>query len=839
METRLQPGSVISHYRISSRLGVGGMGEVYLAQDTTLDRKVALKILPPEIASNQDRMRRFVQEAKAAAALNHPHVAHIYEIGEAGGTHYIAMEYVDGETLRDKIYRGHTSMPKLLKYLAQVAEGLAKAHAAGIVHRDLKPDNIMVTRDGYAKILDFGLVKLIEPQEPLGSSAGAPTDAVTEVRYDYSTPGTIVGTIGYMSPEQALGKSKEVDHRSDIFSLGCILFEAAEGHKAFEGKDSLDSLHKIVHGPTPLISGSGEYPPEELQRIVRRCLAKDPDNRYQSSHDVAIELEELRLGLSGNTDSSHSGRRPLSGAPTAGSGAGERVHSARQSATGSSGAAPLRSISSAEYIASEIRRHKKGAAILALLAILVTAVVLRYYFNSKLVLDSIAVLPFTNVTGDQDMEYLSDGISESLINSLSQLPSVKVIARSSSFRYKGKDVDPQEVANALGVKAILTGRVMKRGDNLMISVELVNARDKTHVWGEQYNRKSADLLVVQSEISGEIADKLRLRLSAGERQQLAKRGTVNLQAYELMLKGLFYRHKGGTENSEKAIEYYKQALSVDPGYALAYADLSATYRDLAAGSVLDPREFIPRAEEAARKSLELDENLADAHYAMALTYRDAWDWANAEREYRRAIELAPNLAEAHLRYAFYLSLMGRNQEAITEIERAREFDPLSPAVNANVGYVLYFARQYDQVIQTMQKTLELDRDFPPTYNVLGFTYAAQGMQSKAIAAYQQAINLGNKSPSLQINLGAAYARAGERERAQTILQQLLANERYVSPAELAILYAALNEREQAFASLEKAYGARDPNLQVLGVDPAFDSLRSDTRFANLIRRIGL
>jgi serine/threonine-protein kinase len=839
VETKLQPGSGISHYRIISRLGIGGMGEVYLAQDTTLDRKVALKILPAEIAANQDRMRRFVQEAKAAAALNHPHIAHIYEIGEAEGTHFISMEHVDGETLREKIHRGQTSMPKLLKYLAQVAEGLAKAHAAGIVHRDLKPDNIMVTRDGYAKILDFGLVKLIEPQEGIGSGAEGPIDDVTLVRYDYSTPGTIIGTIGYMSPEQALGKSKEVDHRSDIFSLGCILYEAAEGHKAFEGKDALDSLHKIVHGPTPVISGSDAFPPEELQRIVRRCLAKDPENRYQSSHDVAIELEELRQELSGTTDSSHSGSRPLSGTSGIKSGGGGDIGSARKSAAGASGTAPLRSTSNAEYIASEIKRHRKGAAILALLAIVITVVGLRYYFHSQLALDSIAVLPFTNMTGDVDMEYLSDGISESLINNISQLPSVKVIARSSSFRYKGKDADPQEVANALGVKTILSGRVMKRGDNLVISVELVNARDKTQVWGEQYNRKSADLLEVQSEISGEIADKLRLRLSSGERQQLAKRGTVNPQAYELLLKGLFFRHKGGTENSEKAIEYYKEAIAVDPAYALAYADLSSTYRDLAAGSVLDPKEFIPRAEEAARKSLELDANLADAHLAMALANRDAWDWANAEREYRRAIELTPNLAEAHLRYAFYLSVVGRHQEAITEIERARDFDPLSPAVNANVGYVLYLARKYDQAIQSLQKTLELDRSFPPTYNVLGFTYAANGMQAKAIAAFQQATNLGNKSPSLQIHLGAAYAQAGETEQARAILHQLLANENNVSAAELAILYGALNDHEQAFASLEKAYAAHDPNLQYLGVDPEFDSLRSDARFANLTRRIGL
>ena len=818
------------------------MGEVYLAQDTKLDRKVALKFLPPEVAADQERMRRFVQEAKAAAVLNHPNIAHIYEIGEADGTHFISMEYVDGETLREKIHRDQTPLPKLLKYLAQVAQGLAKAHEAGIVHRDLKPENIMITRDGYAKILDFGLVKLIEPQKSFGSGTDGSGEDATAILHQHSTPGMVLGTVGYMSPEQAQGRTTEVDHRSDVFSFGCILYEAAAGEKAFEGKDALDSLHKIVHGPTPQISGGRGKAPEELQRIVRRCLAKDPEKRYHSIKDVAIELEELQHALKGAAEPEYSGQPALSGVTASITGAAVGVDSVWQSATSTKAAEAPRPTSSAEYIFSEIKRRKRSAAIVALLVVTVTAVGLGYYFlakNSKVAIDSIAVLPFKNTTGDQNTEYLSDGISESLINSLSQLPGVKVIASTSSFKYKGKDVDPQEVGNALGVAGILTGRVMQRGDNLLISVELVNARDRTQVWGEQYNRKATDLLAVQLEISREIGEKLRLRLSAGEQQQLAKRETVNPQAYELMLKGLFYRRKGGTENSKKAVDYYNQAIAVDPTYALAYAELSASYRDLASGSVLDPKEFTPKAEAAARKALELDDSLADAHYALALSKRDAWEWATAEREYRRAIELNPNLSAAHLRYAFYLNLVKRHEQAITEIERARELDPLWPSINANVGYVLYFARQYDRAIEALQKTVELDRNFPPTYNVLGFTYAAKGMYAKAIAAYQEAINLGNKSPSLQIHLGAAYAHAGDRKKAQAILEQLQKSEKYVSPGELAILYAALGDREQAFASLEKAYTAHDPSLQYLGVDPAVDSLRSDPRFADLVQRVGL
>ena len=831
----------ISHYRILSKLGAGGMGEVYLAQDTKLDRKVALKILPADVAANRDRMERFVREAKAAAALNHPNIAHIYEIGEVDGLHFIAMEYIEGDTLREKIHRERTDLRKLLRYLQNVAEGLAKAHAAGIVHRDLKPDNIMITVDGHAKILDFGLAKLIE-QHATPTSAEGSSEVATAVMPQHSTPGTVMGTVGYMSPEQAQGKTREIDHRSDIFSFGCILYEAAIGQRAFEGKDALDSLHKTVHGPTPQISGGPAGAPDELQRIVRRCLAKDAEKRYQSMKDVAIELEELQNALKGAAEPVYSSQLALRGVTAPAIEAAAGLDTDWRSAASTRDPGVLRSSSSAEYIAGEIRRHKKSVAVMALLVVSVAAVGLGYYLhakNSRVAIDSIAVLPFKNTTTDQDTEYLSDGISQSLINSLSQLPGVKVIASSSSFKYKDKDADPQDVANALGVEAILTGRVLRRGDNLLISVELVNARDRTQVWGEQYNRNSADLLAVQSEISREIAEKLRLRLSAGDQQQLTKRETVNPQAYELMLKGLYYRRKGGTENSKKAAEYYNQAIDADPTYALAYAELAVCYLDLAAGSVLDPKEFTPKAEAAARKAVGLDESLADAHYALALSKREAWEWASAEREYQRAIELNPNLAAARLRYAFYLSLVGRHKQAIAQIERARELDPLSSAVNANVGYVLYLARQYDEAIESLQKTRELDRDFPPTQNVLGFTYAAKGMYAKAIAAYQEAIRLGNKSPSLQIYLGAAYARAGDREKGRAILEQLQTSESYVSPCELAILHDALGEREPAFASLEKAYAAHDPSLQYLGIDPAFDSLRADPRFDDFVRRVGL
>ena len=487
---------------------------------------------------------------------------------------------------------------------------------------------------------------------------------------------------------------------------------------------------------------------------------------------------------------------------------------------------------------------RNGALVAAGLVVIVSAAVIGYRFstsrpsNSALV-RSIAVLPFTNESGNPEVEYLSDGVTESLINHMSQLPGVKVIARSSSFKYKGKEFDPKEVARSLGVEAIMTGRVLQRGDNLLVSAELVDARDGTQVWGEQYNRKASDLLLLQADISREIAETLRLRLTASERQQLAKRETVNPQAYELLLKGRFSRSKGGTENRKKAIEYFNQAIAVDPAYAVAYADLSGSYASLVTASVLDPKEFMPRVEAAAHRALDLDESLAEAHLALARIKLIAWEWAAAEREFKRAIELNPNLAGAREMYSLYLSLMGRHDEAIAEVKRARELDPLSPGINVAAINRLSLARQYDQAIDAVKKAFELDQNFPGSHVQLGYIYAAKGQYAEAIAAIQEGIKLGDTSPDTQIYLGAAYAKAGEREQARAILNRLEAGREYVSPGALADLYVALGEREQAFASLERAYAAHDSQLQFLRVDPNLDPLRSDPRFEDLLRRVRL
>ncbi|HZE73415.1 MAG TPA: winged helix-turn-helix domain-containing protein [Pyrinomonadaceae bacterium] len=491
-------------------------------------------------------------------------------------------------------------------------------------------------------------------------------------------------------------------------------------------------------------------------------------------------------------------------------------------------------------------RSGRNATALAAAGLLVVTLLLvigyRFFISrqsNSASIKSIAVLPFQNESGNPEVEYLSDGLTESLINRMSQLPGVKVIARSSSFKYKGKEVDPQEVARSLGVEAIMTGRVLQRGENLLISAELVDARDGTQVWGEQYNRKASDLLLVQADISREIAETLRLRLTASERQQLAKRETVNPQAYEILLKGRFSRSKGGTENRKKAIEFFNQAIAADPAYAVAYADLAASYSSLVTASTLDPKEFMPKAESAAYKALELDESLAEAHLAMAGTKLIAWNWAHAERELKLAIDLNPNLASARAFYSFYLSLMGRHDEAITEVKHARELDPLSPAINAEVGNRLLLARQYDQAIEAAKNALELDQNRPGAHIQLGYIYAAKGQYADAIAAYQEGIKLGDHSPDTQIYLAAAYAKAGEGEQARVILKRLEARKEYFSPGALADLYVALGEREQAFASLERAYAEHDAQLQFLRVDPNLDPLRSDPRFQDLLRRVGL
>jgi serine/threonine protein kinase/tetratricopeptide (TPR) repeat protein len=841
MGKEIKANTTLSHYRIVSKVGAGGMGEVYLAQDTKLDRRVALKILPADVASNRDRMERFIREAKSAAALSHPNIAQIFEIGEYDSTHFIAMEFVEGVTLREKIHRERTELRKLLRYLQHVAEGLAKAHAAGIVHRDLKPDNIMISRDGHAKILDFGLAKLVEPRlaETRPGDAG---DAATAIMQQQSTPGVIMGTVGYMSPEQAQGKTNEIDQRSDIFSFGCILFEAATGKKPFEGDSIVKSLHSLIYEPAPQVKDLNPSAPADLQRIIRRCLAKDKDERYQTIKDVAIELKELRRELESSADFDTTVPPPANSATALSTDGGSSV----QSAAAPSGSIPP-TISSAEYLLSGIGKHKLSAGVaFAILLVLISGAGYGFFKyrgstgGETEAITSIAVLPFQNKSADADTDYLSDGLAESLIFRLSQLPGLKVSPTTSVMRYKGKDTDIAKVASELGVDAVMTGRLVKRGDNLNITVELVDVRNNKSLWGEQYERKMSDLLATQREIAAAITQKLQVKLGGSEAKGISKRYTDNNDAYQLYLKGRFHFARRTDEDIRRSIELFQQAIKLDPNFALAYVGVSESYNVMPSYPYMSPNEANPLAKAAVAKALELDPDLPEAHTVagmIAATYD--WDWVKAEREFKRSLELDPNLAITHYRYAWvYLSPMGRHDEAIAEMKRAMELEPLSLVQGANFGGVYLYARQFDKALDQAKKTYDLDPNLITGQNWMCHAYDVNGMYAESLAISEKAAQLNR---SLFAALGYAYAKSGQRQKAEAVLTQWkeLEKTKYVANYWMAIVYAALGEKEAAFAELEKAYQAHDWFFQRLRTDPFMDPLRDDPRFKDLVRRLGL
>ena len=809
------------------------MGEVYLAQDTKLDRKVALKVLPAEVASNRDRMERFIREAKAAAALNHPNIAHIYEIGENEGTNFIAMEFVDGQTLRSKIHREHTELRKLLRFLQHAAEGLARAHAVGIVHRDLKPDNIMITQEGHAKILDFGLAKLIEQSSAPNSDS---SEIATAVMPQHSTPGTVMGTIGYMSPEQAQGKTNEIDTRSDVFSFGCILFEACTGKKPFEGESVIKSLHMVVYEPAPPIADLNPSAPPELQRIIRRCLAKDPDDRYQSIKDVAIELKELRRDLEDIDTTVPPPPRSSLGA--------EATGSQSVAPTMSSSSSIQTRASSAEYVVSGIKQHKL-AAIIGLAVLVAGITVLALYLRgrtSDATIKSIAVMPFVNEGGKAELEYLSDGMTDTLISSLSQLPNLSVKARSSVFRYKGKETNPQTIGKELNVQAILNGRIAQRGDQLTLTLELVDAQTENVIWSEQYNRQQADLVSLQSEIARNVSTKLRSKLSGAEEQKVAKTYTANPEAYQLYLKGLYHWNKRTAESLRTSVDYFNQATEKDPNYAQAYAGMALAYVIFPQYSAGKPAESLPKANAAARKALDLDDTLAEAHTALgSILFYFERKIPESDREYQRAIELNPNYATAHQWYAGgNLVSTQRFDQAIAEGRRAVELDPLSLIANVELAAIYGYSRQHDQGIAQLRKVIEMDPNWYLARMVLCQIHNYKGQYAEAIAECEKARAL-DDDPAVLSYLAFGYAESGKRDEALKVVAKMhdLAKQRYVPAYGFAFDYAALGDKDQAFQWLERSLQDGGWEITFLKVDPAMDSLRSDPRFDELVRRVGL
>jgi serine/threonine protein kinase/tetratricopeptide (TPR) repeat protein len=844
MNRELSANTTLSHYRIVSKIGAGGMGEVYLAQDTKLDRKVAIKFLHEEFSKDADKLNRFIQEAKAASALNHPNILTVYEIGEVDGKNYIATELIDGQTLREHLsHKESLQLNQILKIGVQVSEALAAAHQAGIIHRDIKPENIMLRKDGYAKVLDFGLAKLSEPGAVATGSTGS--EDATRVQVN-TTPGMVMGTVSYMSPEQARGK--ETDARTDIWSLGVVLYEMLSGKVPFAGETINHTIVSILEKEPLLL----ENVPAELQRIVRKSLTKDVEMRYQSAHDLLIDLKNLRreLDLQGELERSIIPNRD---ATTGSSMESEtQVHAAGSAAATRSGQAAATqhittSSSSLEYAVTQAKNHKLAATIVVLVLVGVISAVGYFAFVSRggsaKQISSIAVLPFENKSGNADSDYLSDGVAESLIYKLSQLPNLKVSPRSSVFRYKGKEIDVEKIGAELGVDAVMSGRIVQRSDNLTISVDLVDVRNKKTLWGEQYERKMSDLLATQKEIATTITEKLQLKLSGDGEQKLAKKYTDNNEAYQLYLRGQFHYAKRTKDELLQSIEFYRQAIKLDPNFALAYVGVARSFNVMPSFAFMSPKEAMPQAKAAAERAVQIDPNLAEAHGALAnvLALFDR-NWPEAEREFKRAIELDPNVAEIHNRYGrSYLLPLGRFDEAASELKRALELEPLTMTMGGNLTAVYLRAGKNDLALEQAKKTSALEPNHPIARVWLGWAYIANGMYKEAISLGENILQTNPTDQDALVTVGSAYAKLGRRGDAENVINKLndLAKSEYVSHYYLAIIYASLGDKDRTFAELEKAFDDPDRFCVEMKFDFFMDSVRDDPRFKEMLKRLNL
>jgi serine/threonine-protein kinase len=756
--TLLAPGSELGAYRLAELLGSGGSSDVYKAHDSRLDRHVALKVFPA-IQVTREFRARFERESRAAASLNHPNIATVYEVGEADALWFIAIEFVDGMTLRAAFGDATCSLTQRLAYLAQAAGALARAHANGIAHCDLKPDNIMVTRDGLVKVLDFGLARL-------AGSADAQGPAVE-------------GTIGYMSPEQAAGQP--IDTRSDVFSFGCILFEAVTNELPFGGMSERWATN-LMDAKTPPLAAMPPGIPAGLQELLDDCLIKDPAARAISMEDVSLRLQSI-----------------LHHAP----------------------------------------RANRLALPLAISAALVLAAVAYWQLPLQPQPGSVAVIPFVSTAPTPDRVRLAEDVSEGVINALLQLPDLKVIARSSSFRFTGDSLDVPRVARTLGVQALVTGRIVENNGRLRISAELVSGRDGAAMWGANYTPDSENLADVEVQIAQEIARRVRSQLTPDDQRRLDKAAHPNAEAYSLLLRGRYEMSLYTPDSMQKATSYFQQALGVDPGYALANAELANTYRLLAGSGVLKPEKWLQLGEQAALRAIGTDDELPQAHTALAGIKRDRWQWADAEREYSRAIALSSSFVPARQALAVTLTVLGRDDAAVAEIVRARELDPVGlPGAVASAA-VFYNLRLYDRALATLKDAANLDSLAPALWTWVGIVNGGKGDFATAITAFEKAMELGDAAASTRCYYVHALARAGRRTDALRHLRTLESEGATVPPSFLAIAYTGVDDRERAIAALQAGYAARHPQLQYIAVESYLSALMDDPRFLRVVADMGL